>query len=138
MTFDHDLTDVRDLERSLFQLCEKLGRRLKAQGFAAGGVVLKLKTSAFATRTRNSRLASPTVLPDRLFAEARAMLVKEATGTAFRLIGIGAQPLAPLDAADHGDLADQQTPRLAAAQAAIDALRGRFGDAVIKRGRLLG
>jgi DNA polymerase IV len=137
-TFDHDLTDVHDLERHLFRLCEKLGRRLKGQGFAAGGVVLKLKTSAFASRTRNSRLASPTVLPDRLFAEARAMLVKEATGTAFRLIGIGAQPLAPLNAADHGDLADQETPRMAAAQAAIDALRGRFGDAVIKRGRLLG
>jgi DNA polymerase-4 len=137
-TFDRDLADMHDLERYLFQLCEKLGRRLKSQGFAAGGVVLKLKTSAFATRTRNSRLASPTALPDRLFAEARGMLAKEATGTAFRLIGIGAQPLAPLDAADHGDLADQETPRLAAAQAAIDALRGRFGDAVIKRGRLLG
>jgi DNA polymerase-4 len=137
-TFDHDLTDLRELERHLFRLCEKLAKRLKAQGFAAAGVVLKLKTAAFVIRTRTSRLPSPTALPDRLFAETRAMLAKETTGTAFRLIGIGAQPLAPGDQADLGDLADRETPRLAAAQAAIDALRGRFGETVIKRGRTLG
>jgi len=137
-TFEHDLTDPRDLERHLFRLCEKLAKRLKAQGLAAGGVVLKLKTAGFATRTRAARLSGATALPDRLFEEARGMLAKEATGTAFRLIGIGAAPLAPGDTADLGDLADQDTPRRAAAQAAIDALRGRFGDAVIQRGRLLG
>ncbi len=137
-TFDRDLSAPHDLERHLFRLCEKLATRLKAQGFAAAGVVLKLKTAGFVSRTRASRLASPTALPDRLFAEARGMLAKEATGTPFRLIGIGAQPLAPGSEADLGDLADRETPRLAAAQAAIDSLRGRFGDAVIKRGRLLG
>lgn len=136
-TFEHDLTDPRDLERHLYRLCEKLATRLKAQNLAAAGVVLKLKTAAFATRTRNTRLPGATRLPDRLFEEARALLAKEATGTAFRLIGIGAQPLAPGDTADLGDLADQQTPRRAAAQAAIDALRGKFGSEVIKRGRLL-
>ncbi|HVY15962.1 MAG TPA: DNA polymerase IV [Rhodopila sp.] len=137
-TFDQDLTDARDLERHLFRLCEKLAKRLKAQGFAAAGVVLKLKTATFVTLTRTSRLPSPTALPDRLFVEARSMLTKEATGAAFRLIGIGAQPLAPGETADLGDLADRAAPRLAAAQAAIDTLRGRFGDTVIKRGRLLG
>jgi hypothetical protein len=34
-------------------------------------------------------------------------------------------------------LADSTTPRRAAAQAAIDALRGRFGEAAIMRGRSL-
>jgi len=80
-------------------------------------------------------LPNPTVLPDRLFDAASALLVREATGTAFRLIGIGASPLLPLSDADHGDLADTETPRRAATQAAIDALRARFGDAAIKRGR---
>jgi DNA polymerase-4 len=100
--------------------------------------VLKLKTARFAIRSRNARLHSPTVLPDRLFEVSRALLAAEATGTAFRLIGIGAQPLVPRDAADKGDLADVTTPRLAAAQAAIDTLRGRFGDSAIARGRSLG
>ena len=100
-------------------------------------MVLKLKTARFASRTRSARLSSPTVLPDRLFDLARVLLAKEATGTEFRLIGIGANPLVPGATADQGDLADATTPRRAAAQAAIDALRGRFGDAAIARGRSL-
>jgi len=75
------------------------------------------------------------VLPDRMFDAARGLLASEATGTAFRLIGLGASPLLPLAAADHGDLADLETPRRAAAQAAIDALRQRFGAEAISRGR---
>jgi DNA polymerase-4 len=136
-TFDSDLTDLRALERHLWLLCEKLARRLNGQDIAAAGVVLKLKTARFALRTRTARLSSPTVLPDRLFDLARELLAAEATGTAFRLIGIGAQPLAPRALADLGDLADATTPRRAAAQAAIDALRGRFGEAAIGRGRAL-
>ncbi len=136
-TFDRDLVSIADLEYHLWRLCEKLARRLKEQALAAGGVVLKLKTSRFASRTRSARLSSPTVLPDRLFDLARTLLAKEATGTEFRLIGIGASPLVAGSTADHGDLADPDTPRRAAAQAAIDALRGRFGDGAIGRGRSL-
>jgi len=134
-TFDRDLTRIEDLERHLWRLAEKLGRRLREADFAAAGVVLKLKTADFALRTRAQRLATPTVLPDRLFAAARLLLAREATGAVFRLIGIGASALVPRAEADHGDLADPDTPRLAAAQAAIDTLRARFGDKVVGRGR---
>jgi DNA polymerase-4 len=136
-TFDRDLSSVADLEPHLWRLCEKLARRLREHELAAGGVVLKLKTSRFASRTRAVRLSSPTVLPDRLFERARLLLAKEASGVDFRLIGIGANPLVPGSTADQGDLADSTTPRRAAAQAAIDALRGRFGDRAITRGRSL-
>ena len=81
------------------------------------------------------RLPGATVLPDRLFDAASTLLMREATGTAFRLIGIGASPLLPLADADRGDLADTETPRRAATQAAIDALRQRYGDGAISRGR---
>ena len=134
-TFDADLTLGAELERHLWRLAEKLGRRLREQGFSAGGVVLKLKTSRFASRTRAARLSSPTVLPEMLFAAARPLLARETDGTAFRLIGIGAFPLLPGAEADRGDLADPDAPRRAAAQAAVDALRARFGDAAIGRGR---
>ena len=115
---------------------EKLARRLREHELSAGGVVLKLKTTDFAIRTRAARLPSPTALPDRLFDAAAALLAREATGTAFRLIGIGASPLLALAEADRGDLADTETPRRAATQAAIDALRQRYGEAAISRGGL--
>ena len=137
-TFETDLRSVPALERHLWRLAEKLAARLKEKGFAAGGVVLKLKTADFAQRTRAARLPGATVLPDRLYAAACSLLAKEADGTAFRLIGIGASPLMARAEADLGDLADTETPRLAATQNAIDALRARFGAGVIGKGRSLG
>jgi DNA polymerase-4 len=136
-TFESDLTGRAELERQLWRLCEKLARRLREAGLAAGGVVLKLKTSRFALRTRAARLGGATCLPDVLFEAARGLLAREADGTAYRLIGIGAQPLLPAEQADRPDLAEPDRPRRAAAQAAIDALRARFGAEVIGKGRAL-
>jgi DNA polymerase-4 len=134
-TFDTDIAAIAALERPLWRMCEKLARRLKEKELAAAGIVLKLKTAGFAQRTRAARLPSPTRLPETLFAAARPLLAKEADGTAFRLIGIGAQPLAPAAAADRGDLADPEAPRRAARWQAVEALRARFGEAAVGLGR---
>jgi DNA polymerase-4 len=136
-TFAHDLSEMVELELPLWASCEKLARRLGEAELAAGGVVLKLKTAAFANRTRALRLSQPTCLPDRLFAAALALLAREVDGTAFRLIGVGASPLAALADADQPDLADPGGVREVAAQKAIDAVRAKFGNAAIGKGRSL-
>jgi DNA polymerase IV len=134
-TFDTDLATLPELEKRLWRLCEKVARRLREAEFAAGGVSLKLKTRSFANRMRAQKLPTPTVLPDRLFAAARALLAREIDGTAFRLIGIGASSLLPLSEADPPDLADPDAARAVAAQKAIDALRRKFGAASVVKGR---
>jgi DNA polymerase-4 len=136
-TFDSDLREVEALERPLWRLCERLARRLQAQGFAAAGVTLKLKTADFALRTRHARLAAPTLLPETVFSAVRPLLAREADGTAFRLIGIGAHALAPAEAADRGDLADPDAPKRAARWQAMEKLRAKFGEAAVLRGRAL-
>jgi len=133
-TFDTDIATQAGLEPYLWLLCEKLGRRLRAEEVAAAGIVLKLKTADFASRTRALRLANPTQLPETLFEHAKTLLTREINGAAFRLIGIGAAPLADPALADQGDLADTATPRRAARQAAIDSLRNRFGNQIVTRG----
>ncbi len=134
-TFDHDLSDPAALERYLWRIAEKLARRLHEKELAAGGVVLKLRTARFVSRTRAQLLPGPTQLPDTLFAAGRALLARETDGTSFRLIGLAAHPLRPAAQADQADLADPGQPKRLATQRAMDALRGRFGDAVISRGR---
>jgi DNA polymerase-4 len=134
-TFDEDLAALAELERALWQLAERLSSRLKAKQAAAAGVTLKLKTAAFRTRTRHARLAQPTQLADTLFEAARRLLAREATGTRFRLIGIGADPLAAAASADRGDLADPAAPKRRAVDQAMDRLRERFGAGVIGKGR---
>lgn len=137
-TFETDLATVADLERVLWPLAEKLSARLKAKGLAAAGVVLKLKTAAFVVRTRHARLAVPTRLAETLFAAARPLLAKEVTGARFRLIGIGAEPLAPGETADRGDLADPTATRRVSMDRAVDTLRAKFGAGAVRRGRSLG
>jgi DNA polymerase-4 len=134
-TFDADLRALADLEKPLWRLCEKLARRLREKDLAAGGVVLKLKTAGFETRTRNARLPGATRLPETLFRAAQPLLAKEATGAAFRLIGIGAQPLVQGDQADLPDLADPDAPRRAARWQAVERLRERFGAEAVVSGR---
>ncbi|MCU0888043.1 MAG: DNA polymerase IV [Rubritepida sp.] len=137
-TFAADLTAPADLEAVLWRIAERLARRLAAKGLAAGGVVLKLKTARFETRTRHARLPGATRLPETLFAAARPLLAREADGTAFRLLGLGAQPLLDGAGADAGDLADPEAPRRAAKWRAVEALRERFGEGVVGPGRGLG
>jgi DNA polymerase-4 len=134
-TFESDLRALPDLEKPLWRLCEKLAHRLKEKQLAAGGVVLKLKTAGFETRSRHARLANPTRLPDTLFRAAQPLLAKEATGGAFRLIGIGAQPLVSGDEADPPDLADPDGGRRAAKWHAVESLRERFGADAVVSGR---
>lgn len=134
-TFNTDLADPEALARHLWHMAEKLAGRLREKELAAGGVVLKLKTARFVSRTRAQRLPHPTALPDTLFRAGQALLAREADGTAFRLIGLGANPLLPGAAADVGDLSDPDLQRRAAAQRAVDALRSRFGEGIIGRGR---
>jgi DNA polymerase-4 len=75
------------------------------------------------------------LLPEVIFAAARPLLQREVDGTAFRLIGIGAQPLAPAAQADRGDLADPEAPRRAARWKAMEALRAKFGEDAVVAGR---
>jgi DNA polymerase-4 len=134
-TFGDDLSALTDLEAALWPLAEKLSGRLKAKGLAAGGVTLKLKTASFQLRTRHARLPEPTQLADTLFAAARTLLAREATGARFRLIGIGADPLADGADADRGDLADPAAPKRKAVDQAMDKLKEKFGAGVISKGR---
>lgn len=133
-TFDDDISDFSSLARELYPLCEKLGRRLKVAGFAAGGLTLKLKTARFQIQTRAVHLAFPTQVPETIFGAAAEILRRAADGTSYRLIGIGAASLVPPELADRGDLVDRDAPRRAARQEAIDALRHRFGATIIRRG----
>ncbi len=67
------------------------------------------------------------------------MLEAELDGTRYRLIGIGAGDLVDAAEADRGDLTgDAGIARMKSREAAIDALRNRFGADAVVRGLALG
>ncbi|MGN6460049.1 MAG: DNA polymerase IV [Pseudolabrys sp.] len=129
-TFDRDIGDFRPLERILWQQCERVSTRLKAQGLAGTTVTLKLKSADFKIRTRARALSHPTQMANLIFAAGRDLLEAETTGTKFRLLGIG---LSQLSEAAGDDLADLINRRSADAEIAVDRLRAKFGrNAVVK------
>jgi DNA polymerase-4 len=133
-TFDTDVADGHELKAVLRSLSEKVSRRLKRAGIAGHTVTLKLKTADFRLRTRSRRLADPTQLADRIFATGAELLAREIDGTRFRLIGIGIADFAEPGRADPADLVDGESRRRAAAEAAIDTIRNRYGNAAVELG----
>ncbi|MGI9481852.1 MAG: DNA polymerase IV [Hyphomicrobiales bacterium] len=134
-TFNNDIADLDELSRHLWRLSEKVSRRAKASGVAGETVVLKLKTARFRIRTRNRKLSEPTQLADVIYRTARPLLEREATGTLFRLIGVGISQLCPEERADPPDLLDPAASQRATAERAMDELRKKFGSKAIEKGR---
>jgi DNA polymerase-4 len=133
-TFETDISSAEDLLPVLHRLSEKIAVRLRRSQLATRGLSLKLKSADFKTRTRARSGFAPTQLSNRLFAAARELLLKELDGTRFRLIGIAAHDLVPAEKADQGDLVDTSLAREKATEAAIDALRDKFGPGAVVKG----
>ncbi len=132
-TFERDLASFRPLEKRLWAAAEEVSDRLKEKKLSGSTVTLKLKTSDFRILTRARSLESPTQLADRIFAVSRELLAREINGTRYRLLGVGVSALAEAEGADPADLIDTGATRRAAAERAIDRVRGKFGhDAVVK------
>ena len=137
-TFNTDISDPEELTRILRRQCERVSARLKKESQAGQTVVLKLKTKDFKSRTRNQTLVDPTQLADRMFSVGRALLEKELDGTKFRLLGIGVSDIQSDERADPGDLIDQEATKRAAAERAMDKVRGKFGDNAVVLGFTFG
>ena len=137
-TLDEDISDPDKLRPILWQLTETVARRMKKAGIAGGGVTLKLKTADFRIVTRARRLATATQSAEEMFRAVEPLLVREADGRAFRLIGIGAHDLVGAGQAAQGDLFSGSAPGGDRIDEALDAVRGKFGDDSIVRGRGFG
>ena len=136
-TFSEDLSEAAALEARLWPLCESVSRRMKAAEIAGRTLTLKLKTSAFRTRTRQRRLGAPTQLAEDMYRAALPMLAGECDGTAFRLIGIGLSDLSAPDDAGEADLLDPDARKRAAVEHTLDAVRDKLGRDAIAKGRSL-
>lgn len=135
-TFFSDLSDFDSLSTALLSLCERLSERLKKQGLVGDTITLKLKTAGFKSRTRAQRVMLPTQLTTTLYETGVQLLARELDGTAFRLLGIGVTGLETADGSDPVDLIEPAIARKAAAERAMDKVRGRFGREAVVRGKL--
>lgn len=137
-TFDSDLSDAESLDGHLWRLSEKVCGRAKARDLAGGVVTLKLKRADHALLARRLTLREPTQIADKVYRTARGLLDQSMDAAPFRLVGVGLSGLVPAERADaSGDLLDPGAIKRAGAERAADAIRARFGEGAILKGRAL-
>ncbi len=135
-TFNDDIADVAALDRILWGLCEKVSGRAKAAGIGGATVQLKLRGTDFKILTRRTTLHGPTQLAEVIYQAAHRLLTATADGKAkYRLIGVGLASLADADQCDLFDLFRADEKKNADAERAIDAVRAKFGNTAILKGR---
>jgi DNA polymerase-4 len=136
-TFQTDLSSFRPLEKRLWSAAEEVSDRLKEKRLAGSTVTLKLKTADFRILTRARSLENPTQLAGKIFGAARELLSREINGTSYRLLGVGVSALTDAEEADPADLIDRAGERRAAAERAMDRVRGKYGPESMVKGLAL-
>lgn len=130
----------RDLEELLMRLSEIVGRRLRAGGrrgrVVSVGIVYRPDIGHL---SRQMTLSKPIATGDEIYQAARALLAARDPRLLVGTLGVG---LSGLIEGDEGqlDLFAPATgpPRKDRLEAAVDAIRDRFGEDAMQRSRLLG
>ena len=130
-TFNHDVGDRDLLEDRLRQLAADVGQRLRAGGWRARTVALKLRFPDFTTITRQHSLAAAVDADRHLAAAALHLLDESWSGRPVRLLGVGGSALEDAGQLDLLDAALERDSRL---DRVLDALRDRFGEHAPRRG----
>jgi DNA polymerase IV len=136
-TFGEDTDDAEILRHTLLELAEKVGQRLRAEGFMATKVTLKYRDADFVTLTRTQSLVEPTAVALDLY-HAAAKLLSQVPNVRrrVRLLGITASELTSPAQHQLVLFADATHKRLQA-ERAKDAIKARFGPQAITRAALL-
>ena len=124
-TFAYDVRHRDECHRVLFDLSERVVRRLRQRSRACIGVRIKLRYSDFNTVTRQSRVR-PTNDEVAVYHVARRLFEEGWSGTPLRLLGVAAD-IADADDGLQGDLFTA-SPALIDA---VDRIKDRHGERAI-------
>ncbi len=142
-TLDEDTSDETIIRKVLLGQADRVGRRLREEGFRGRTVTLKLKHHDFRQITRSSTLAEPTQLGETIYHEALELLSVYNLRSKVRLVGLGVSNLEPLDAPGAPEQLSLFGPpkgaegKWAKVERAADEIERRFGRGAVKRGSLL-
>ncbi|HXY76575.1 MAG TPA: hypothetical protein VEH54_06675, partial [Steroidobacteraceae bacterium] len=132
-TFEYDISDPRLLQRQLARLADLAATRLRGRQLMAACVGVKIRREDFTTFSRQRAVAPPTCEARAIAAVAAELLTRWLAGNPgakLRLLGVVLSELMP--AAQLGLFEDMHGP--ARVDAAVDAVRERFGARALRRG----
>ncbi|MCC4250505.1 MULTISPECIES: DNA polymerase IV [Microbacterium] len=134
-TFHTDISDTPTLHVELRRLADRVGARLRSQGYEASTISIKVRFSDFTTLSRSRTLPEATSVGQRIGEAAIEMFDGIDRRQAVRLVGVRGEKLRPTSAAATLWDDDAEWRRV---EGALDGAAARFGRGAVTRGSLLG
>jgi DNA polymerase-4 len=137
-TFATDIDDPALVRRELLRLSERVGSRLRAQGYRGRTLSIKVRFADFTTITRARTLRDPTDVTQDIYAVAASLY--DALGldrARIRLVGVRAEGLVDADAVAEQLLLDAPEHGWRDADQAVDRAARRFGAGVVRPAALV-
>jgi DNA polymerase-4 len=137
-TYDKNQRDRSVHHQTLLRLTEKVGRRLRASGYWAGCVQIKIRSHEFKTFSRQRQLSLPTRRDQDLFEVVCALYDAFNPTWPVRLLGVGVTHLQdrPEGKGMQLDLfAEPDEPKSTALDETVDKIREKYGVNAVKRGK---
>ncbi len=131
-----DICDIEDAKCILYMLAQSVAARMREQGFRGACVSIGARTTDLQSTTRQCHLPRPTNLTGEIIAAALRLFEENyLDGFPYRSLGVCCSALSGEGEPVQLDLngVEQKRLRLRELERAVDTLRGRFGQQVVRR-----
>ena len=138
-TFPTDVDDPAVIRRELLRLSGRTAQGLRAGGYVARTVVVKLRLANFKTITRSRTLSEPTDLAKKIYDTACELYGASGLDSRarLRLAGVRATGLIPASAAATQLSFEAPPAAWQDAERAVDRIAGRFGPDTVRPATLV-
>ncbi|MCI6732867.1 MAG: DNA polymerase IV [Lachnospiraceae bacterium] len=136
-TLEYNIEKVEDAWPILLTQADIAAARMRSEGAKCRCVSVVWRTTEFVNRSHQCRLKESTDVTTEIYETARKLFRESWNGQPLRLIGLS---LTELDDGSYEQLSfirDENKEKMRKMDQAVDALRGKFGNDIIKRGSTL-
>ncbi len=138
-TFAADIDDPEQIRRELLKLSGRTAHSLRAGGYAARTVSVKLRLASFKTMTRSRTLPYPTDVAREIYTTACSLYESSGLdrGALLRLVGVRVSGLVPAAGASAQLTFDDRPVGWREAEQAVDQIARRFGASAVRPAALV-
>lgn len=137
-TFNDDIVSMEQIQPVLLEQCDVLATRMRRKGKKCTCISVMFRTLDFKNRSHQAKLENPTDVTDEIYKNARRLFTEFWKGQPLRLIGVALTNLTE-DSFEQLSLFEdtQDKERRQKLDAAIDAIRSKYGNSMITRASIM-
>lgn len=136
-TVEDDLVDLEEIYKLILAQADIVAARMRADGGKCRCVGVTYRNLDFVNKSHQRKLAEATDVTDIIFKTAKELIKESWHGEPLRLVGLS---LSDIDRDGFEQISlfeDPDKEKRKALDASLDAIRGRFGNAAVKRASTL-